>query len=103
MHTRPMPRLLIRTDGTITDLPPEAIGNTDVICYLIGATTLDAVTLKHLGLRPKIVMLVDDAGMVDHRPPNAEATRLYHLNCIPGTFHPICGDVVVCPDSDFAL
>jgi hypothetical protein len=90
-------RKLIRADGTSVELAPVSM----TIHTLIGADTLDSVNLRHLG-RPAHVMLVDDTGMVDGKPANAEATKLYHANCRPGTTHPICGDVVVAPDEDFA-
>lgn len=107
-------RKLIRTDGTTLDLPdPVSI---DQIHDLIGAATLDTVNLHHLG-KPLHVMAVDDNGyetktvvVGNHttlvpiralKPINVEATRLYHLNCEPGTTHQIVGDVVICPDEDF--
>ena len=92
-------RQLIRTDGSTLDLPRSAISIND-ICKLIGADALDVVQLRHMG-EPAHVMVVDDTGMIDGKPVNAEATRLYHANCWPGTTHPICGDVVVAPDEDF--
>lgn len=108
-------RKLIRTDGTTVDLPhPISIND---ICELIGAKVLDTVNLHHMG-HPLHVMSVDDQGYESRavtegnhttmvtiralRPLNPEATRLYHLNCEPGTTHQIVGDVVICPDEDFA-
>ncbi len=109
-------RLLIRTDGSTLALPrslswPELLA-------LMGAETIDTVVLHHLG-EPRHVMLVDDAGYeveeIQHspahferrpvrarKPVNAEATRLYWLNCRDGTTHQIVGDVIVVPDGDFA-
>lgn len=109
-------RRIIRTDGTTEDLP--AAKPMSSLRALIGADTIDTVSLKHMG-HPLHVMLVDDAGYdteeVKHseghfelrpvrarKPVNVEATRLYHLNCRPGTTHQIVGDVVVVPDDDFA-
>lgn len=93
-----MSRRLIRTDGTITVLDaPQSIQD---VCRLIGADALDVVRLRHLG-SPAMVMLVDDSGMIDGRPVNPEATKLYHANCVPGTVYQIHGDVVVAPDGDF--
>lgn len=64
---------------------------------LIGAECLDSVNL-----RDGRVMLVDDTGMVDGRPVNPEATKLYWSICRAGTTHPICGDVAIARDEDFA-
>lgn len=109
-------RRLIRTDGTEIDLP-------DPVPYarigaLIGAAVTDTVCLHHMGTTPLHVMVVDDLGyeteQIDHgggvfesrcmrarKPVNEEATRLYHLNCQPGTTHQIVGDVLVVPDQDY--
>jgi hypothetical protein len=108
-------RRLLRTDGTSEDLPaPVTIKQIE---KLIGARCIDCVNLRHMG-DPRHVMCVDDAGyeveavedgnvttLVPVRPLkpiNLEATRLYHLNCAPGTTHAIVGDVVILPDEDFA-
>lgn len=63
----------------------------------IGATCLDTVNL-----RDGNVMMVDDTGMIDGKPVNPEATKLYHGICRPGTTHQICGDVAIVRDEDFA-
>ena len=92
-------RKVIRVDGSEQLLDrPHSIRE---INSLIGANGLDTVQLRHLG-RPAHVMLVDDTGMVDGKPVNEAATKLYWANCRPGTTHPICGDVVVVPDGDYA-
>jgi len=108
-------RRLIRTDGTTVDLQRGLSWET--IHELIGAESIDVVALHHLG-DPLHVMLVDDNAwefeVVEHspnhfehrptvarKPLNAEATRLYRLNCKPGVTHQIAGDVVVMPDEDF--
>lgn len=57
--------------------------------------------LDTVNLRDGRVMLVDDVGLVDGKPINAEATKLYHGICRPGTTHPICGDVAIALDEDF--
>lgn len=64
---------------------------------MIGAEVLDTVNL-----RDGRVMLVDDTGLVDGKPRNEAATTLYWSICRPGTTHPICGDVAVALDEDFA-
>ena len=114
MMRGPIVRLLIRCDGTTEKLPgPVSI---DEICKLIGAATLDTVNQHHMG-QPLHVMCVDDNGYATRaepieggtflravralKPVNAEATRLYHLNCLPGTTHQIVGDVVIVPDEDY--
>lgn len=83
------------------------------ITRMIGAEMVDTVNL-----RDGRVMLVDDAGyetkVVNHgdghielkpvrarRPANAEATKLYHSVCLPGTTHQIVGDVAIARDADF--
>jgi hypothetical protein len=92
-------RKIIRADGTNEDLPgPKPMTS---LKALIGADTIDTVSLRHMGT-PLHVMLVDDNGHGKKLPVNAEATNLYHANCVPGTTHAILGDVAVVPDDDFA-
>lgn len=92
-------RKLIRVDGTEVELVgPHALSD---LMQMIGADTLDTVWMRHMGL-PLHVMLVDDTGYVKGLPTNIKATELYHANCKPGTTWPICGDVVIVPDGDFA-
>ena len=108
-------RRLLRTDGTSEDLlGPVSMAE---VGKLIGADCIDCVSLRHMG-SPAHVMCVDDNGYetksVDipqgvwlkpvraRKPFNVEATRLYHLNCTPGTTHAIVGDVLILPDEDFA-
>lgn len=64
---------------------------------LIAADGFDTVDL-----RDGRVMIVDDTGMVDGKPVNKEATELYWSVCRSGTTHPICGDVAIARDEDFA-
>lgn len=80
---------------------------------LIGAACLDSVNL-----RDGRVLFVDDNGYETetvthgpghielkptkaHKPLNAEATKLYHSICRPGTTHQIVGDVAIVLDADF--
>ncbi len=92
-------RQVIRYTGEMIDLlTPET---TQVLRKRINAETLDTVALRHMG-NPLHVMLIDDSGYEKGLPVNGEATRLYHLNCKPGTTHQILGDVVIIPDEDFA-
>lgn len=64
---------------------------------MIGAETLDSVNL-----RDGRIMLVDDVGLVDGKPRNEAATKLYLGVCRPGTDAFIAGDVAVAWDEDFA-
>jgi hypothetical protein len=63
---------------------------------MIGADMLDTVNL-----RDGRVMLVDDTGLVDGKPRNEAATKLYLAVCRPGTDAYIAGDVAVAVDADF--
>jgi hypothetical protein len=107
-------RKIVRADGTEQLLDrPHSVAE---LLVLIGAKTADSVSLRHMGY-PLHVMMVDDKGydykqvergfhtaLVARRarkPVNADATRLYHANCRPGTTHRIVGDVAIVPDSDF--
>ncbi len=95
----PMTRKVIRVDGR--EEPLDGPTSMRLCEQLIGANGIDVVQLRHLGL-PRWVMLVDDTGLVDGREVNVKATRLYHENCRPGTVHPICGDVAIVLDDDYA-
>lgn len=55
-----------------------------------------------VNLRDGRVMIVDDTGMIDGKPVNPEATKLYHSICISGTTNCIHGDVAIALDKDFA-
>jgi hypothetical protein len=91
---------ILRTDGAVENC--AEVCSISRIRELINAPSgLDTVSLHHLG-PPLMVMLIDDTGFLDGRPVNPKATALYHANCLPGTTHPICGDVFICPDDDFA-
>lgn len=106
---------LYRTDGT--SMPLRVGCSMDEIHKLIDTTSLDMVSLHHLG-QPLQVMLLDDYGWETEvrkigpshfarvpvralKPFNAKATELYLANCKPGTTHTIVGDVVVIGDGDF--
>lgn len=108
-------RYILRTSGQREELPAPV--SMKEIHRLIDAQVLDTVALHHLG-EPLHVMLLDDLGyetaaitdenatllvpLTAKKPVNAEATRLYHANCRPGTTHQIVGDVVIVPDEDYA-
>lgn len=92
-------RQFIRADGFKQDVKqPLSMAE---VHKLIGADTLDTVSLRHMG-EPPHVMLVNDLGHSKGLPVNVEATKLYHANCVPGTQHQIRGNAVVVPDEDFA-
>lgn len=99
MNLKDRSRRLIRADGSEEQLP-EPITNSR-IATMIGAGALSCVNLRHMG-PPLITMLVDDNSHEKQLPVNETATALYHANCWPGTTQVIRGDVVVCPDDDFA-
>lgn len=88
---------VIRTNGTRERHVVERRTALKQIYVLIGCDTIDTVNL-----RDGRVMLVDDVGMIDGKPVNPEATKLYHGVCRPGTTNPICGDVAIVRDADFA-
>lgn len=88
---------LIRTDGTQQVL--DARPSFDEIRRLIGCDALDYVTINR---RRQTLMLVDDTGVIDGKPVNAEATRRYHRICKPGTVHQVHGDVVILDDTSNA-
>ena len=89
---------IIRVDGQKeTHEVPHVSGAFRVIHKLIGADCCDSVNLRN-----GMVMLVDDTGFIDRKPVNPEATKLYHGVCRAGTTHPICGDVAIVRDADFA-
>ena len=89
--------LVIRVNGDEED--HEEKPSIRKIYSVIGCDTFDTVTLDK---KRKIIMLVDDTGMVDGKPINPKATELYHSRCKPGTPFSIHGDVAIVNDSDFA-
>jgi hypothetical protein len=91
---------VVRVDGTIEVI----LGKPTIreVLAAIKATGLDTVALRANGVPTGAVMLVDDTGLTDGKPANPVASQLYWEQCIPGTTHPICGDVAICDDSDFA-
>lgn len=88
---------IIRTDGKqeAHTLKPNR-ATIGACAKLIGADTLDVVSL-----RDGRVMLVDDTGMIDGKPINREATKLYHD--VRNTTNTIYGDVIIATDADFGL
>jgi hypothetical protein len=87
---------IIRTDGTQT-LHTGRVSIREIE-RLIGCDRLDSVTIN-----PKrtTVMLVDDTGMLDGKPVNRKATKLYRSLYGPGTVHQIHGDVVIVSNTSF--
>ena len=72
--------LLITTDGAETLVQKKPHMNE--ICAAISSSGIDTVTLKR---SPRIIMMVDDTGMIDGKRVNSKATTLYHSVCKPGT------------------
>jgi hypothetical protein len=62
---------------------------------LIQAETLDTINLKD-----GHVMLVDDTGKIDKKPPNVAATFIYQR--VRNSLNKIHGDVVIAWDEDYA-
>ena len=79
---------IILTDGTET-VHVGTPAYTDML-RIIGCDHLDTVTLSR-----GAVMFLDDTGMIDGKPVNEKATKLYHARCRPGTVHQIHGHVVI--------
>jgi hypothetical protein len=91
---------IIRVDGTETLI--EEKPRLKSICAAIGCESIDTVILTVRRAEPEIIMLVDDTGMIDHKPVNPKATELYRAVCRPGTPYSIHGDVAIVNDKDFA-
>lgn len=86
--------LIISTDGTKSLV--EKRPTIKDIEKRIGADYLDTVNLRH-----DEIMLVDDLGISKGKPLNPEAFALMRER-FPGYPNPICGDVAIVLDSDFA-
>lgn len=71
---------IIRSNGTVE--LHQSKPSFDELRDLTHSKTFDTVSLK---THPGYVMVVDDTGMIDERPPNPIATGIYHLQCKPGT------------------
>lgn len=104
---------ILRTTGATEQHELPRPGIFKRIENLIGSSSCDGVNL-----RDGRVMFVDDFGYetetINHgngrfelrpvrarKPVNAEATKLYHAICQPGTTHAIVGDVAIVNDADF--
>jgi vacuolar-type H+-ATPase subunit B/Vma2 len=101
MKTETMKKLavvtILRTNGQDEE---HHVGRSILLNWcqrMIGADTIDTVNL-----RDGRIMLVDDVGLIDGKPINPAATKLYHSVCKPGTTNPIAGDVAIAWDKDFA-
>lgn len=88
---------IIRTDGAEILHTERPFMKT--ILADIGAVVMDTVILDS---RNGQIMVCDDSGMIDGKPVNPKATKLYHAVCRPGTLHQIHGDVAIVNDCDFA-
>ena len=92
-------RRIIRADGS--ELPLDRVPTVRELESMIGAATLDTVSLRHLD-GPLQVMLLDDAGHSKGLPINLAATKLYWARCGRQVDHVIRGDVVIVFDDDYA-
>lgn len=88
-------RFLLRVDGKKTYYDTKVA--IKQVAEIIGASCLDTVRLKDC----VHVMCVDDTGMIDQKPINKEATKLYWQKCGYETDNCIHGDVFICPDQDY--
>lgn len=88
---------VIRTDGTVSRLAEKP--RIRRIQQLIGCKLCDTVLLDRTS---RIIMLVDDTGVVDSKPVNPTATALMKERFGPQYPHSIHGDVVIANDEDFA-
>jgi hypothetical protein len=61
--------LIIRVDGSEEDV--EGKPTLPAIYRAIGCESIDTVILTEHAGRPALIMLVDDTGMIDHKPVNA--------------------------------
>lgn len=86
---------LIKVDGEETEHDFKNL-SCSKLKELAGCDVFDTVNL-----RDGRIMMVDDLGFVEKKPVNQKATALYHSVCVPGTTHPICGDVVITNDADW--
>ncbi len=93
--------LIIRTDGTeelIREKP-----TIETLHRAIGCGCIDAVNLDRKR-PPETVMIVDDTGMIDHKPVNAKATALAQAAWKAAgrsSSYSIHGDVAIVHDEDF--
>lgn len=97
---KPGEYLVITADGQETRM--EGKISCATVERLIRAEALDTVCLRKKNGVAEIIMMVDDTGMIDHKPVNSKATALYRSICRPGTVFAIHGDVVIVNDKDFA-
>jgi hypothetical protein len=88
------PRTILHADGRREDFDrPLTLEE----CW----AALDEAIPNTVRLRDGMVMLCDDNAYAKGLPVNAEATRLYHSVCRPGTTHQIRGPAVVVLAADF--
>ena len=93
--------LLIRVDGTEELF--EGKPRIEEQQRLIGCNTCDVVTLERTPYgEARTIMIVDDTGMVDHKPVNEKATAIARTVFGPGYRWTIHGNVIIADDRDFA-
>lgn len=91
-------RVVVRTDGTVTELDGKQSFEQVYRHIGHGCECIDVVNLRQHGL----VMLVDDNAAYRQPEVNQAATALYYSTIIGETDWQIRGNVVIVPDGDFA-
>lgn len=90
---------VLRVNGTREKHVIPKLNAIRAIHKLIGCEGGDSVNL-----RDGRVMCVDDTGLLTGKPVNKQATELYHsiYPLAAKSRQPICGDVAIAVDEDFA-
>jgi hypothetical protein len=88
---------IIRVDGSEEMVPKRP--TLDAIYKAIGCDTIDTVTLDR---DRQLIMMVDDEGILNGKPINPKASALMKEAFGPSYPNPICGDVALVNDEDFA-
>ncbi len=92
---------IIRCDGTVEDYKEKP--TIERIHALLKVDCIDTITLSWHKGTPSELMLVDDTGMIDHKPVNDKATAIMqdlHKGGYPYSIH---GDVALVNDLDFEV
>lgn len=91
---------LLREDGTQERYPVTP--TFPLMAHLLRCESFDVVQIGKANTpSDDQIMLVDDTSMLDGKPINPEATRLYHRLTRPDNPYSIHGDVIVAYDRDF--
>jgi hypothetical protein len=95
-HIEPGTWRIYRADGTQEEFTTKP--SIRQVSSKLGYDTLDSVNLRGNG---PTIMMVCDTGMIDGLPSNAKANEFMQA-VNPGYPYPICGDVAILNDRDFA-